>query len=421
MARLKGANRAYTTLNGAINDTVTTLVLQDASTFPTSGDFILWVHNADYTVSEIMRGTAITGTSVTVTRAQEGTSAVSHASGAIIDLAFSNGTVDEMWTAIESAVGASKNYLINGNFDIWQRGTSQTTTGYGSDDRWKNSQVGSTKTASRQSFTVGQTDVPNNPTYYARTVVTSVAGASNFVAKIQPIEDVTKLSGETVTLSFWAKADASKNIAIEFRQWFGSGGSSSVSGIGSQKIALTTSWAKQEVTVSIPSISGKTIGTDSSLQLYIWFEAGSTYDSRTDSLGQQSGTFDISQIKLEKGSTATDFIPKSYGEEFIDCKRYYRLYKATGSGQRLFNGISVLATRCDFPISDILNSMRTDLPTITYSDLNIIVGTASYVISSVTQNSSSFKFTITTSATTGQPSHVRTTTATGYIAFDAEL
>ena len=55
-----------------------------------------------------------------------------------------------------------KNRIINGNFDVWQRATSQTSSGYGSDDRWTNSNTGSTKTHSRQTFDLGQTDVPGN-------------------------------------------------------------------------------------------------------------------------------------------------------------------------------------------------------------------------------------------------------------------
>jgi len=217
----------------------------------------------------------------------------------------------------------NRNYLINGGFDIWQRGTSQTSSGYSSDDRWNNANSGSTKTHSRQAFTAGQTDVPNNPMYYSRTIAASSAGVSNYVLKTQRIEEVSTFSGESVTLSFWAKADAAKDMAISFKQNFGSGGSAQVAGIGAQKVSLSVSWQKFEITVSIPSISGKTVGANSCLALYFWFDAGSDYNARTDSLGQQSGTFDVAQCKVEKGSAATDFLSREFAQELILCERYY--------------------------------------------------------------------------------------------------
>jgi hypothetical protein len=220
-----------------------------------------------------------------------------------------------------------RNKIINGGFNIWQRGTSQTSAGYGSDDRWYNDNTGSTKTTSRQPFTLGQTDVPNNPTYYSRTVVSSVAGAGNYVAKYQRLESVSSLSGQTATFSFWAKADASKNIAIEFIQNFGSGGSPSaqVTSIGVTTIALTTVWQRFFVTASIPSITGKTLGTnnDDFLQAIFWFDAGSTFNSRTNSLGQQSGTFDIANAQLEAGNVPTPFEQRHVGTELALCQRYY--------------------------------------------------------------------------------------------------
>lgn len=226
-----------------------------------------------------------------------------------------------------------KNYLINSNFHVWQRSASQTVSGYGSDDRWKNINSGSTKTHSLQSFSPGQTDVPGNPKFYSRTVVTSVAGSGNFVAKAQSVEDVFSLSGKTATLSFLAKANTNRNIAIEFVQSFGTGGSPSpdVDGIGSRLIALTPTWDKYVLSVSIPSISGKIIGTNNNdaLNVIFWFDAGSSFHSRSAALGQQSGTFDIAQVQLEEGDTDSDFERRTVGDELQLCYRYFQKTNST--------------------------------------------------------------------------------------------
>jgi hypothetical protein len=218
-----------------------------------------------------------------------------------------------------------RNKIINGNFDIWQRGTSQTSSDYGSVDRWGLTHATSSKTASQQSFANGQTDVPGNPKYYLRHVITSSSGG--YVLASQPIEGSETLSGKTVTLSFYAKADSNKNLATEFQQYFGSGGSASsqITGIGVTTHNLTTSWQKFTATITIPSISGKTIGTDGNdyLAFNFWFEAGSSFNSRTNSLGNQSGTFDIAQVQVEEGTVATPFEHRPIGVELGLCQRYY--------------------------------------------------------------------------------------------------
>jgi hypothetical protein len=232
-----------------------------------------------------------------------------------------------------------RNAIINGNFDVWQRGTSFTGSEYGA-DRWLSSRSGSTHTVTRQPFTLGQTDVPSQPTYYIQTIVSSVAGASNNSALNQRFEDVRTFAGQQVTLSFWAKADASKNIAVEFVQNFGTGGSPSagVQGISVTKVALTTSWQKITVTTTLPSISGKTLGTDenSSLRLIIYFDAGSDFDTRTDTLGQQSGTFDIAQVQIEAGPVATPFERRSIGTELALCQRYFQTMTAASLSCQTF-------------------------------------------------------------------------------------
>tara|TARA_S200002703_G_C3783016_1_gene241342 strand:+ start:80 stop:1012 length:933 start_codon:yes stop_codon:yes gene_type:complete len=200
---------------------------------------------------------------------------------------------------------------------------------------------GSTKTASQQAFTVGQTDVPGNPKYYLRHVVTSSSSNANSVFFDQHIENVRTLSGKTVTLSFYAKADSNKSIATEFAQYFGSGGSPSSfnTGIGVNTHNLTTSWQKFTVTVAIPHLTDtelaggnpKTIGTDGTdtIDILFWLDAGSDFNSRTNSLGQQSGTFDIAQVQLEEGTVATPFEHRPIGTELALCQRYFERINGT--------------------------------------------------------------------------------------------
>jgi hypothetical protein len=221
-----------------------------------------------------------------------------------------------------------RNRIINGNFDIWQRGTSFTGAEYTA-DRWVNYRVGTTHSVTRPLFAVGETSVPNQPVFYSRTVVTSVTGAGNNSILLQKIEGVRTFAGQEVTVSFWARVDSTKNISPELVQYFGNGGSPSadVTAIGgARKVSIGTSWQKVSFTATVPSISGKTLGTDGNdcLVLNIWFDAGSDFNARTDSLGQQSGTFDIAQVQIEPGPVATPFEQRPIGTELALCQRYYQ-------------------------------------------------------------------------------------------------
>ena len=265
------------------------------------------------------------------------------------------------------------NCIINGDFQMWERADTHSTSGYGSDDRWKLNATGSPFVHSKQSFTLGQTDVPDNPRYYSRTVITTSAGAANFCNKEQRIESVLTLSGGNARLSFYCKADAPKNIAIELVQNFGTTGtpSAEITGIEAQKIAVTASWAKYEVTLAIPSIAGKTLGTDDNdyLALVFWFDAGTGFDARTDTLGQQSGTFELSHIQLESGSVTSVFQVRTDAEEDERCARYYtnQLYTMSysgdvTSGQAYVGHIDFATTMRAAPSATLTNTIDNNFP-----------------------------------------------------------
>jgi len=295
-------------------------------------------------------------------------------------LCLYGGQVKELQTG-DTVVGAQSstgtasagiNHIINGNFDIWQRGTSQTATGYGSDDRWFNGTSVATKTHSRQNCTDTERAL-FNAAYYSRTVVTTASNSAEMIIKLQKIEDVTRLAGKTVTLSFWARADSAKNIGLEFRQNFGTGGtpSANLDSIGTQLIALTSTWEKKTITVDIPSIAGKTLGTDgvhtSALWLTLWFTAGSAFDSRSGGVGTQSGTFDIAQVQLEAGSAATDFQLRHPANEMALCQRYYEASDSPVGTGTLFSGYTV--TQNNYYASCRFQVKKRVIPTIILSTI----------------------------------------------------
>ena len=234
-----------------------------------------------------------------------------------------------------------KNVIINGDFDIWQRGTSFTGSKYTA-DRWDVVVSGTgTTTTTQQAFTLGQTDVPNEPKYYLRIAKSSgVSGASGGDVLTQKVESVRTFAGQTATLSFYAKASESTTIDFFLKQHFGTGGSPSADVDQTPTgVSVTTSWQKFTVTQAFPSISGKTIGSnnDDYLELIMRIDNGS------------DASVDFAQIQWEKGSVATDFEKRNIGEELALCQRYFTV---------LINGLEEIATSAAYSGSVILGAVQ---------------------------------------------------------------
>lgn len=281
-----------------------------------------------------------------------------------------------------------RNLLINSNFDIWQRGTSLSfaSTLWNQAkylaDRWMCKHGGVAGSFSRQAFTVGQSDVPNNPEYFARINVTSKAAAgdggdlSNFTL-CQRIENVRTMAGKKVALAFWAKASStSGRLWVTCKQNFGSGGSAEVTA-AIQMLFLTASWALYVVTFVVPEISGKTVGANSYLEINLHAFGGASSEFNTGT-GWQTGTVDIAQIDFYEGSVARPYVPKSIAEDLRDCLRYYeksfRYETVPAEGLGLSAGV-VFATAIGagyFALPPVFfkQPKRTQTPTITLFNPN---------------------------------------------------
>lgn len=247
------------------------------------------------------------------------------------------------WADLITPAASSGNAIINGAFDIWQRGTSfsGSTQFFYTADRWE-SGADTTFTVSRQTFTPGTAPVAGYEFPYFFRFAKNSGGT--FMIFRQRIEDVRSFAGQTITVSFYAKADAAGSLSIDLSQNFGSGGSSTVVTSLTAK-SLTTSWARYTATVAVPSISGKTVGTSSYLELQF---------SR---LTSGAWTPDISAVQLESGSTATAFKRNASNiqGELAACQRYYVRFTSTSNNYGFFgSGVANSSTNayinCPLPV-----------------------------------------------------------------------
>ena len=238
---------------------------------------------------------------------------------------------------------AGRNKIINGDFNINQRAfTSTTTTGTYGFDRWLLSASDGTTTYSAQTFTPGTAPVSGyEAANFARLVSTGQTLATADSSLQQRIESVRTFAGETVMLSFWAKAaTGTPKIAAEFRQNFGSGGSpSATTSIPVGSVTIGTTWQRYSMAASITALTGKTIATTTNgfLSLGLFVSAGSDLNTRASSIGIQSNTFDIWGVQVEAASTGSTASPfqtasGSIAGELALCQRYLQYVGVSGVG-----------------------------------------------------------------------------------------
>ena len=329
---------------------------------------------------------------------------------------------------------AGKNKIINGDFRINQRNfTSVTATNTYTFDRFFIRTGGDgTGTFTPQAFTPGAAPVAGyEGTNFIRIVTAGSTSTNTLMGLRQIVEDVRTFAGQTVTVSFWAKAaTGTPSIVAPLSQVFGTGGSTVVT-TPSTKQSITTSWARYSFTINVPSISGKTIGTGTvGLQLTIGLSVGSDFATDFTSLGIQNNTFDIWGVQIEAGSVATPFqtATGTIQGELAACQRYY--YRTTPglvSTAIATTGVAKSTTVATILVTNPV-TMRIAPTSVDFSSLVIYDGVNAIVVTAVTLGSTvgatSFLGSIDvtgTGLTQFRPYYLYTNSTTGFLGFNAEL
>ena len=258
-----------------------------------------------------------------------------------------------------------RNIIINGDMRIAQRGTSSTSSGYKTIDRFKMNAGGANATLTQE-----QVDVSSGTSPYVRgfrkafkiTNAGQNANSSGYVYMQYQIEaqDIAtsgwrymyETSAEDhITLSFWVKASVTQNYLFFYHTNDGT------TKEFSHLISLTGgAWTK--VSITAPGNSGITIDNDNGVGLNLYwtpylgdtYTSGSTVDQWVTHAGYTSrpdmpntwwttsnSTFELTGVQLEVGKVSSAFEHRHQTEELLRCQRYYYdLVQATSAPNDTF-------------------------------------------------------------------------------------
>ena len=296
-----------------------------------------------------------------------------------------------------------RNLIINGAMQVAQRGTSSTTNGYASLDRYQNSHSGGTVTQTQESLTSGDPYDDGHRNFLRSTNTSAGSAAATDNLQIQQIIESQDLASSGwdststnsfITLSAWLRSSLGGTYYVRFYIYDGNKNYTS-------QITLSADTWKQ-VTITIPGASGNTINNDNGQGMFIAFVPyiGTNNTASDFTLNQwatfatgsqapdyaqnwrstSSATFDITGVQLELGENASDFEHRSIGEELALCQRYHQRFTGVTNGRVGFGTkTSATGARCIIPFN---TAMRT-------TPSHSITGTPRFETGAAAQNVSS--------------------------------
>ena len=235
-----------------------------------------------------------------------------------------------------------KNLIINGNFDIWQRGTSFVGAAAvtASADRWR--RASSNDSVVNIAAGSHNANLGSRYTKYALGVSVTTAdtsiGAAQYEGQAYVIEgyDVQTIMGQTVTLSFWVYSSLPGTYCVSFRSIAPTYRSYIVEYTINQ--ANTPEYKTITFTMDNGSVGTWDYENSTGLSIFFMLAAGTSLQGTANSwqtanviatsnqvnfLSATSRSFYLYQVQLELGPVATPFENRPFAEELALCQRYY--------------------------------------------------------------------------------------------------